>query len=86
MSERVKLNRVESLFEERLDFPAARDEAAAEFSDVTVLFADGESNLGELISGIDSEQFTGPNDLYSGLNNELPIEAVGEPRQSEGDS
>lgn len=80
----VKLSRVESLFEE-LTFPVARDHAAEEFSDVTLRFADGEGNLGEYVAECPSETFDSPGDLYADLNNVLPVEAVGEPGQSEGE-
>jgi len=85
MSERVKLSRVESLFEQ-LDYPVTRDDAAAEFANVTVTFADGEANLGELVSEVGSDAFHGPDELFAELQNVLPIEAVGEPGQSEGDA
>ncbi|WP_129116807.1 DUF5789 family protein [Halegenticoccus tardaugens] len=85
MPETVKLSRVESLFE-RLDYPTTRDAAAARFDDVTVLFADGEANLGRLVSETNSDAFDGPDELAAELNNALPIEAVGEPGQSEGDA
>jgi len=81
----VKLSRVESLFEQ-LDYPVTRDDAAAEFADVTVTFADGEANLGELVSEVGSDAFHGPDELFAELQNVLPIEAVGEPGQSEGDA
>ena len=85
MSERVKLSRVESLFE-RLDYPVTRDDAAAEYVDVTITFADGEANLGELVSEVGSDAFHGPDELFAELQNVLPVEAVGEPGQSEGDA
>jgi hypothetical protein len=85
MSERVKLSRVETLFEE-LDYPVTRDDAAAEYVDVTVTFADGEANLGELVSEVGSDAFHGPDELYAELQNVLPVEAVGEPGQSDGDA
>jgi hypothetical protein len=84
-SERVKLSRVESAFE-RLDYPVTRDDAAAEFADVTLTYADGESNLGALVSELGSDAFHGPDELFAELQNALPIEAVGEPGQSEGDA
>lgn len=80
----VNLSRVESLFAE-LDYPVAREEAAAEFADVTVQFADGEGNLGEYVAACPSERFHAPGELYTDIQNQLPIEAVGEPGQSEGD-
>lgn len=85
MAERVKLNQVDSEFE-RLEYPVARDEAAARFSETTLILADGEANLGELISEMGSDSFENPDELYSELNNTLPVEAVGEPGQSEGDA
>ncbi|SEO78748.1 hypothetical protein SAMN04487948_105139 [Halogranum amylolyticum] len=81
----VKLSRVESLFE-TLQYPVSREEAAAEFSDTRVQLADGEANLGELVSDARAESFHNPDELYAELNNTLPIEAVGEPGQSEGDA
>ncbi|MFC7137209.1 hypothetical protein ACFQRB_13685 [Halobaculum litoreum] len=77
MSE-VKLSRVESLFEE-LEYPVSRAAAAGEFGDTTVLFADGEGNLGRYISECPSEQFRSAEDLYTDLQSALPIEAVGNP-------
>jgi len=85
MSERVKLSRVETLFED-LDYPVTRDDAAAEYVDVTVTFADGEANLGELVSEVGSDAFHGPDELFAELQNVVPIEAVGEPGQSDGDA
>jgi hypothetical protein len=81
----VKLSRVESLFE-TLEYPVSRDEAAEEFADTQVQLADGEANLGELVSDARAESFHNPDELYAELNNTLPIEAVGEPGQSEGDA
>lgn len=82
---RVKLSRVESLFEE-LSYPVSRAEAADEFVDTTLVFADGEGNLGKYVSECPSAQFAGSDELLADLNNVLPVEAVGEPGQSEGDA
>ena len=57
-----------------------------EFVDVTLTFADGEANLGELVSEVGSDAFHGPDELYAELQNVLPVEAVGEPGQSDGDA
>jgi hypothetical protein len=84
-SERVKLSRVEAAFE-RLDYPVTRDDAAAEFVDVTLTFADGEANLGALVSELGSDAFHDPEELFTELHNVLPVEAVGEPGQSDGDA
>ncbi|MFB6195529.1 MAG: hypothetical protein ABEI80_05115 [Haloplanus sp.] len=85
MSDRVKLSRVESTFE-RLDYPITRDDAAAELVDVTLTYADGEANLGELVSELGSDTFHGADELYAELQNVLPVEAVGERGQSDGDA
>lgn len=81
----VKLNRVESLFGE-LEYPVDRDAASAAFTDTTVVFADGRANLGRLVADASSDSFDGPDELYADLNNSLPVEAVGEPGQSDGDA
>jgi hypothetical protein len=85
MAREVKFSHVGESLEE-LDYPVERASAAAEFSNVTLLLADGEENLGELIAEIDSETFESVDDLETGLHNVLPREAVGEPYQSEGDA
>ncbi len=85
MTERIKINRVKNVLD-RVDYPLGRDDAAAEFDDVTLLFADGETNLGELIANCDREEFGSADDLDTELNNVMPIEAVGEPGQSDGDA
>lgn len=85
MTECVKLSRVEGLLE-RLDYPVVRDAAASEFDDVIVQLADGEANLGGLISEVDSDSLDSADELYGELNDVLPSEAVGEPGQSEGDT
>ncbi|MFB6108088.1 MAG: hypothetical protein ABEJ82_04495 [Haloplanus sp.] len=85
MGETVKLSRVETYFDQ-LEYPVTRDDAAAAFADVTVTFADGEENLGRLVSELGSDAFHGSDELVAELNNVLPVEAVGEPGQSEGDA
>jgi hypothetical protein len=85
MDDSVKLGRVESRFAE-LTFPVTRDDAAAAFAETTVVLADGEENLGVLISETNSDTFYGPDELAAELHNTLPVEAVGEPGQSEGDA
>ena len=84
MAREVKLSRIDDVLDE-LSYPIPRDDAAIELEDVTVLFADGEANLGELVSETGSDAYTSPEDLQSEINNVLPREAVGEPYQSEGE-
>ena len=85
MTERVKLSHVQTHFE-GISYPVTRDDAATAFSDTTLLYADGEANLGELISEVGSDTFTDPEDLFVELQSTLPVEAVGEPGQSDGDA
>lgn len=84
MGREVKLSRVDSLFGE-LSYPVSREVAAETFADVTVTFADGEANLGELISETPAEEYDSFEELRDEINNTLPREAVGEPYQSEGE-
>lgn len=84
MTRNVKLSRIDEVLEE-LSYPIPRDDAAVELEDVTVLLADGEVNLGELVSETGSDMYTSPEDLKSELHTTLPREAVGEPYQSEGE-
>ncbi|WP_224269356.1 hypothetical protein [Haloprofundus salinisoli] len=85
MSETIKLSRVDTAFEQ-LSYPIARDDAAAEYAETTVTFADGEANLGELISETHSETLRSSEELSEEFYNVLPVEALGEPGQSEGDA
>jgi hypothetical protein len=85
MTRTVKLSRVESTFEE-FDYPMTREAAAEACADVTVQMADGEANLGELVARIHDDTVVDSHDLYMELQGVLPIEAVGEPFQSEGDA
>jgi hypothetical protein len=84
MDRGTKLSRVEEVLDE-LDYPVVRSDAASELSDVTLELADGEANLGALVSETSSDSFGSTEELESELNNALPREAVGEPYQSEGD-
>lgn len=84
MTREVKLSRVDEVLDE-LSYPIPRDDAAVELEDVTLLLADGEANLGELVSETGSDAFSSQDDLRSEINNVLPREAVGEPYQSEGE-
>jgi hypothetical protein len=84
MTREVKLNHIEDVLEE-LQYPIDEDDAIAELSDVTVLLADGRSNLGELVSRTSGEKFDSPGDIETAIQNTLPRSAVGEPYQSEGE-
>lgn len=85
MGREVELSRIEGTLQE-LEYPIARESAAGQLADVTLILADGEANLGELIAASAADAFESPDDVISGLHNALPRGAVGEPYQSDGDS
>ncbi len=85
MGETIKLSRVQNRLAE-LSYPVHRDEAAVQLHEVTITFADGQANLGELVDDTNPDAFDDPGDLFDALQNVLPVEAVGEPGQSDGDA
>ena len=85
MATQIKLNEIETEFS-KLDYPVTRAAAVQRYEGVTLLLADGEADLGDLIAETSSSEFESPDDLYTELQNVLPVEAVGEPGQSEGDA
>ncbi len=84
MTRKYKLSNVKSVLAE-LPYPIEKPTAADELSDVTVRLADGEENLGELVSRTASDTFESAEDVETEIHNVLPREAVGEPYQSEGE-
>lgn len=52
---------------------------------MTLLLADGETNLGDVIARSNSDSFASMDELQSEIYATLPREAVGEPYQSEGE-
>ena len=82
--EEVKLSRSETVFAS-LEYPITREDASVELEDVTVLLADGETNLGTVVAETGSETFESIEDLEADVYATLPREAVGEPFQSEGE-
>lgn len=85
MATELKLHEVESELS-KLDYPVSRAEVVQRYEGVTLLLADGEADLGELVAETEASEYESPDDLYGELNNVLPVEAVGEPGQSEGDA
>ena len=85
MESELKLNTVIEEFE-TLDYPIDRAAAADAFDGSTLLMADGETNLGALIERTHTRSFASAEDLFVELQTVLPIEAVGEPGQSDGDA
>lgn len=80
----VKLSRIDTVLDD-LTYPISRSEAGDRLEGTTLLLADGEADLGELVSETGVERFDSADDLESELNNVLPREAVGEPYQAEGE-
>ena len=69
-----------------IEYPIAQSAAAEDFSDVTLVLADGKADLGKLISETTNQTFESATDIETALHNVLPRRAVGEPYQSEGDA
>ena len=81
----VKLNEVGELLED-LEYPVTQEEVLEHIGDVTLLLADGETKVENVVSDMQDEEFGSPTELEEGLYASLPTEAVGEPGQSEGDA
>jgi hypothetical protein len=72
MKHEVELSNVEETLE-RLSYPIEQESASVELSDVTLLLADGEANLGELVGATTSEEFDSADDLLSSLHTALRL-------------
>lgn len=81
----VKLNRIETVLADA-DYPVSRDELIEEYRDVTLILAEGEENLGAIISESSEDSFASMDEVMNEVMSLLPQHAVGEPYQSEGDS
>ena len=85
MDTSIHLSRLETALDEH-DYPTSREDLADSFAGTTVLFADGEADLGDLIAETDQPRFADAEEAFVAIQNVLPIEAVGEPGQSDGDA
>jgi hypothetical protein len=85
VNEQIKLNRIETVFEE-LDYPLGPEDVAAECDDVVVRLAEGTVRVDEVIEQSTADQFTSSADLALEFQSLLPMDAVGEPHQSDGDA
>ncbi|QKY18014.1 hypothetical protein [Halorubrum sp. CBA1229] len=85
MTSEVHLSHVQDEFRDH-SYPAPRDALVESCAGTTVLFADGDADLGALLEEIEQERFESPEDAFAALQNVLPIEALGEPGQSDGDA
>lgn len=84
MPREVPLNELDALLEE-LSYPVDRETVRETFDDVVLLYADGEEPMPAVLDRTASERFESVDDLSMELFSELPVEAVGEPGQSEGE-
>ena len=85
MTREVKLNQIEKVLSD-LTYPIDHDRVVTECSDVTLVLAEGQQNLGELLEESTDDRYENREDLKSEILNLLPRRAVGEPFQSEGDA
>lgn len=84
MPEEVELNRLRDLLD-ALEYPLSKDDARGETADVTLRYADGEEPLAAVISRSHDDGFESAEELEAEIYGNLPVEAVGEPGQSEGE-
>ncbi len=84
MTREVMLNRLRTVLDP-LDYPIPKNEAREALTDVTLLYADGDEPLADVVGRANVEAFEDLEDLETEIYNNLPVEAVGEPGQSEGE-
>jgi hypothetical protein len=80
----VPLNRLSAVLES-LDYPLSKAAVREWVSDITLLYADGEEPLADVVSRTNVDSFADAADLEAEIFSNLPVEAVGEPGQSEGE-
>lgn len=85
MGREIEFGNISTLLNDS-EYPLAQSAAVREFSDVTLVLADGKADLGKLISETTNETFESASDIETALHNVLPRRAVGEPYQSDGDA
>ena len=85
MAESVKLSHLREVLAP-LEYPISNPDARDEVAGIVLQYADGEERLSAVISRSNEDTFEGVDDLEAEVYSNLPIEAVGEPGQSEGDS
>ena len=84
MSRRVKLNHLHSLLT-TCSYPMSRDDLSTEFDDVTLVYADGDESFSAVLDRVSQATYESPADLEADVFANLPVEAVGEPGQAEGE-
>lgn len=71
MEREITTETLQSVLEE-LSYPTLRPDAAAELRDVTVVFEDGEANLGAIISETGHDSYKTPEALKDELEDRIP--------------
>lgn len=71
---------------DKLYYPISRAEAVDRVEGTTVLYADGDEPLADLVARTSSDRFETVDELVSEALSAAPVEAIGEPGQSEGDA
>lgn len=84
MTEEMKLNQLHGLLGS-LEYPMSNADVREVIGDVTVLYADGEEPLADVVARSNAETFESPADLEAEIFSNVAIDAVGEPGQSEGE-
>ncbi|MFC6863935.1 hypothetical protein ACFQGE_10745 [Halomicroarcula sp. GCM10025817] len=84
MTREIKLNELDALVE-TASFPLSKAAAREQFADVRIRYADGEESMGELLDRVPDEAFESVEDVRTSIFNVVPVAAVGEPGQSEGE-
>jgi len=84
MTREVKLNELDVAFG-GLQFPVDRETVADELDDVVLRYADGEEPLSDVLARVETQSFGDRDELENEIFNTLPVEAVGEPGQSESE-
>lgn len=84
MTRAVTLSRIDGALA-TLEYPVSREDAAGTLADVTLLLADGERNLGDLVDDCPGDSFDSQADLELEIYEYLPVDALGDPATVQGD-
>lgn len=85
MDRDVKLSRLHDVIDS-YDYPVSKAEVGERTAGITLLYADGEESLSDVVARTDETSFANVSELSAEIYGNLPIEAVGEPGQSDGDA
>ncbi len=80
----IKLNQIPEIFTD-FEYPVEK-ETLEEISKIRLVLADGEIEIGDILEDMPSRIYGSPRELEEEIYTYLPIQALGEPGQSEGDA